>query len=128
VAPSAVRAPSSVELHGLVDHGTVLPRASLVVGHGGHATTVRTLAHGVPMLVVPLNPASDQHGVGLAVERSGAGLTVSKRASVGRLRTAAATVLRRPAFSAAAVAAAAAIHAENGAANAADELARLAGG
>jgi MGT family glycosyltransferase len=128
VPPSALRAPAGMAVHGVLDHGTVLPHASLVVAHGGHATTVRTLAHGVPMVVVPMNPGSDQPAVGRAVARTGAGLGVPKRAPIGRLRAAAATVLRTPAFAAAAGAAAASIRAEGAAARAADELARLAAG
>jgi UDP:flavonoid glycosyltransferase YjiC (YdhE family) len=126
VPPTAIHAPDGVEVHGVLDHGRVLPAASLVIGHGGHATTVRALAHGVPMVVVPLNPGSDQHRVGLAVGRIGAGLVVPKSATLGRLRAAAATVLRSPGFAAAAAAAGAAIQAENGAIQAADELDRLA--
>lgn len=126
VPPSALRAPPGVEVHGLVDHGSVLPRASLVVGHGGHATTVRALAHDVPMVVVPLNPGSDQPAVGRAVARAGAGLVVRRTASVGRIRAAAAAVLHHSAFGAAAARAGAAIRSEGGAAAAADELALLA--
>src|SRR4051794_16364359 len=126
VPPSAIHAPPGVEVHGLVDHGAVLPQASLVIGHGGHATTVRALAHDVPMVVVPLNRGSDQPAVARAVARSGAGLVVRKSAPLGRLRAAAATVLRQPAFAAAAARAGAAMRAEGGAAAAADELALLA--
>jgi UDP:flavonoid glycosyltransferase YjiC (YdhE family) len=126
VPPSALHAPPGTEVHGLLDHGAVLPRASLVIGHGGHATTVRALAHDVPMVVVPLNPASDQGGVARAVARTGAGLVVRKSGSAGRLRAAAATVLRQPAFAAAAARAGDAIRAEHGAATAADVLEGLA--
>ena len=125
VPPSAIHAPDGIEVHGALDHGRILPAASLVIGHGGHATTVRALAHGVPMVVVPLNPASDQRAVARAVARIGAGLVVPKSGSIGRLRAAAATVLRSPGFAALAASAGVAIRAENGASRAAEELERL---
>ena len=36
----------------------------LVVGHGGHATTMRALAHDLPLLVMPMHPMLDQPMVG----------------------------------------------------------------
>ena len=46
VAHEALRVPANVELHQYVPHDQIMPSVSLVIGHGGHSTTVRALAHG----------------------------------------------------------------------------------
>src|SRR5690625_6373528 len=46
------------------------------------------LAHGVPLLILPVEPTSDQPFVGRAVARSGAGLTLSRRSSTAAIRAA----------------------------------------
>ena len=45
-------------------HDEIMPSASLVVGHGGHSTTRRALAHGVPLLIVPIHRILDQPMIG----------------------------------------------------------------
>ena len=55
-------------------HG-ILPHASAMVGHGGFGTTMAGLAHGVPMVVMPLF-ALDQHYNARAVARAGAGIAL----------------------------------------------------
>lgn len=49
--------------------------AAVIVGHGGHGTTLGALAHGVPLAVLPLF-ALDQAAHGRAVARAGAGITL----------------------------------------------------
>lgn len=77
--------PAELRLHRFLDHAAVLPGTSLVVGHGGHATTARALAHGIPLLVLPMHPLLDQHLVGAAVERLGAGRCLRRSATAGDL-------------------------------------------
>lgn len=86
IDPADVRAPAGVEVHRFVHHGELMPELSLVVGHGGHGTAMRALAHDVPVLVVPLHPLLDHPAVGRAVARAGAGATASRLASTRRLR------------------------------------------
>lgn len=62
---------SNVDVRGWADHAELLSSIDLVIGHGGHSTTMKVLAHGVPLLVLPINPTSDQRLVGQAVERGG---------------------------------------------------------
>ena len=81
-----LRVPANVELRDAVPHAEVLPRAAAVIGHGGHSTTMRALAHGVPMLVMPMHPLLDQPMVGAAVERAGAGLVLPRTAAAGAHR------------------------------------------
>jgi UDP:flavonoid glycosyltransferase YjiC (YdhE family) len=85
---TGLRVPSGVELHQWLSHDGVLPRTSLVVGHGGQGTTMAALAHGVPLLVLPLDSKSDQPTVGRAVERAGAGRVLPRRAAPRRIRAA----------------------------------------
>jgi UDP:flavonoid glycosyltransferase YjiC (YdhE family) len=88
VDPGDLRAPANVELHRWLPHEDVMPQVSLVVGHGGHATTMAALAHGLPVVVIPVDGQSDQPFVGRTVERAGAGRLVSRRASAVRIRAA----------------------------------------
>ena len=82
IDPADVRAHRRVEVHRYVPHGELMPDVSLVVGHGGHSTAMRALAHDLPLLVLPLDPMLDQPMVGKAVEEAGAGRVLRRRASV----------------------------------------------
>ena len=86
VEPELLRVPANVELHRWLPHPEVLPQVTLVVGHGGHATTMAALAHDLPLLVLPVDAKTDQPFVGRAVEAAGAGRTLSRRAPAARIR------------------------------------------
>ncbi|TQS44684.1 glycosyltransferase [Cryptosporangium phraense] len=86
VDPAALRAPANAEVLRHADHEALLPGVDLVVGHGGHGTTMRALAHGVPVLVLPGHPLMDHPAIGTAVAAAGAGRTVSRRSSPAALR------------------------------------------
>jgi UDP:flavonoid glycosyltransferase YjiC (YdhE family) len=88
VDPAALRIPQNVEHHRWLPHAEVLPGISLLVGHGGHATTMAALAHDVPLLVLPLDQKSDQPFVGRTIQDAGAGRTMSRRSSTKAIRTA----------------------------------------
>ena len=66
-------APPNVELRGFVPHAELLPTVSMVIGHGGHATTMAALAHDLPVLVMPMHPMLDQKMVGQSLVDAGAG-------------------------------------------------------
>jgi UDP:flavonoid glycosyltransferase YjiC (YdhE family) len=76
---SLVAAPN-IELHGFVPHANLLPRVSMVIGHGGHATTMAALAHDLPVLVMPMHPMLDQQMVGQSLVDAGAGRLLPKKA------------------------------------------------
>ncbi|GAB3281460.1 hypothetical protein GCM10027449_22520 [Sinomonas notoginsengisoli] len=84
----SLRVPDGVEVHGWCPHEDLMPRASLVVSHGGHGTAMAALAHGVPLLVLPLDLATDQPWVGRAVQRAGVGRMLCRRSRAGRIRAA----------------------------------------
>lgn len=85
--------PANVETSPWVSHAEVLPRTSLVLTHGGHGTAMASLAHGVPLICMPMG--RDQPCVAARVTHSGAGLRLSKKPSQreisGAIRTALAT-------------------------------------
>jgi UDP:flavonoid glycosyltransferase YjiC (YdhE family) len=78
----------NVEIRGRVPHGEIMPRADLVIGHGGHSTTLRALAHGVPLLILPMDPKSDQSMIGKTIESAGVGRTLSRNAKPEAIRDA----------------------------------------
>jgi UDP:flavonoid glycosyltransferase YjiC (YdhE family) len=57
-----------------------MPKVSLVIGHGGHATTMAALAHDLPLVVLPMHQVLDQKMIGTAVEKAGAGRLLTKKA------------------------------------------------
>lgn len=98
--PGRLRAPDNVELRAWAPHAEVMPTVSAVIGHGGHATTMLALAHGLPLLVVPMFTFVDQPMVGKAVQVAGAGLTIAKNSSSHRIRSAIERLLDDPTYAA----------------------------
>jgi UDP:flavonoid glycosyltransferase YjiC (YdhE family) len=86
VDPADLRTAANHEVHRFVPHDELMPRMSLVVGHGGHATTMRALAHDLPLVVMPMHPLLDQPMVGRQVAAAGAGQVVRKKATPEQLR------------------------------------------
>jgi len=101
-----------------------MARAALVVTHGGHGTAMRSLLHGVPMVVIP-GPAGDQPYVAAAVQEFGAGLALPADASSEAMRAAAQEVLAKQSYRDNAKQRSAMLAGVSGAANAADEVENL---
>ena len=59
-------------------HPAVLPAAAATVTHAGHGTVMASLAHGVPLILMPMG--RDQHVVAQRVAARGAGIVVDSRA------------------------------------------------
>ena len=91
-------------------HSEVLRHAAAVVTHGGHGTVIKTLAAGVPLVVMPLG--RDQPDNAARVVHHGAGLRLRPSARTGAITTAVRRVLDDPAYAAAAGRLAAAIAAD----------------
>ncbi|GIG63405.1 hypothetical protein Lfu02_77770 [Longispora fulva] len=81
-----LQVPRNAVVHRFVPHRELMPHVSLVVGHGGHATTMQALAHDLPVAVMPMHPLLDQPMVGEAVEAAGAGRLLRKEATPDELR------------------------------------------
>ena len=82
---SRLRTADNHEVHAYLPHDEVMPQVSLVVGHGGHGTTMRALAHDLPVVVMPMHAFVDQAMVGRSIERAGAGRLVPRRHGVDAL-------------------------------------------
>lgn len=81
-----LRGAPNVTVQGWVPHATLLPTVELLVGHGGHSTTMRALAHGIPVLVLPINPTADQQRIGKILHGAGLGAVLPKNADPARIR------------------------------------------
>ena len=126
VDPALIAAPPNVTLTRWVRHADVLPDCSVVITHGGHGTVMKTLAAGVPLLVVPLG--RDQPDNAARVVYTGAGIRLRKNAGVGALRAATARLIEDPRYRAAAVRMASRLAAERDNNLVVDELEHIAAG
>jgi len=126
VDPGVLRAPPNARIVRSQSHAELLPRTSLVIGHGGHATTARALGHGIPVLVMPMHPLMDQPAIGRAVEALGAGMLLPKSAGPARIRAAVRRLLTDESVRAAAARIGVETRARDGAEVAANLIAQLA--
>jgi MGT family glycosyltransferase len=110
VSAEAIRTPRNIETSPYADHDHLLPRCAAVITHGGLATTLRALAHGKPLLLLPLG-RDQQFNAGRVVEL-GAGICLPIEASLGEIASALVELLAQPQYSDAATDAATAIAAD----------------
>jgi UDP:flavonoid glycosyltransferase YjiC (YdhE family) len=96
VSPDAIRAPHNIEVIPYADHDQLLPRCAAVITHGGLGTTLRTLAHGKPLLLLPLG--RDQHFNAERVVELGAGICLPVAASPDEIESALLELLAQPRF------------------------------
>jgi len=87
-----------VTVYGYRPHREVMRDCAAVLGHGGHATTMLALAHGLPLVIAPMHPLLDQRMVGRAVQDAGAGLLIKASASPDGIASAIESVVNMPAF------------------------------
>lgn len=93
--------PANVHVEQWVDQDAVLPHAAAVAGHGGSGTTLGTLAHGIPTVVLP--QFADQPQNADRVQALGAGMALhGGPAAVPQLADALSTLLAEPSYRAAA--------------------------
>ncbi|MGH9042899.1 MAG: glycosyltransferase [Acidimicrobiia bacterium] len=127
IVSGGLRLPENVDARGFVPHTEVMPTVSLVIGHGGHATTMLALAHDLPLLIVPQHPMLDQPMIGQVLAERGAGLAVTQDASVEQIRDAITALLADDSYAEAAAVIGARLRATDGAARAADRIEALIG-
>jgi MGT family glycosyltransferase len=96
----AFEMPPNVVARRWIPHAAVIPHASLIVTHGGHATVMASLAHGVPMVCMPMG--RDQFGTAERVGACGAGRAISAAAGADEIRGAVEEVLGAESYRAAA--------------------------
>jgi MGT family glycosyltransferase len=124
VGPGELITPRNAVALSYAAHDPIMRRAALVVTHGGHGTAMRSLRHGVPMVVNP-GLAGDQPYVAAAVQEWGVGRALAGDADVEAIRTAAREVLSAPSYRLRSEQHAKALAGVDGAANAADEVEAL---
>jgi UDP:flavonoid glycosyltransferase YjiC (YdhE family) len=107
VSAEAIDVPPNVETVLYADHDQLLARTDAMITHGGLGTTLRALAHGKPLLLLPLG--RDQAFNATRVVELGAGLQLPVDSSRDDIASALLELLARPAFTDAAEDAAAAI-------------------
>jgi MGT family glycosyltransferase len=107
VRAEAIDVPRNIEKVLYADHDQLLPRTDAVITHGGLGTTLRALAHGKPLLLLPLG--RDQQFNGGRVADLGAGISMPVESSPAEIAHALLELLTQPRFRKAAEDAAAAI-------------------
>jgi UDP:flavonoid glycosyltransferase YjiC (YdhE family) len=89
--------PENVHVETYTPQSAVLPHSDLVVSHGGSGTVVGSLAHGVPMVLLPLG--ADQPLNAARCEQLGVGIVVDAvKATSHAVAEAATTVLDDPTY------------------------------
>jgi UDP:flavonoid glycosyltransferase YjiC (YdhE family) len=89
--------PANAHLVEFADHDVLMDRAALVVGHGGHGTTMRTLRHGLPMVGIPAKGA-DQGPIAQLIEEWNVGRALPGDVDTDRIRSAVEEILADPRF------------------------------
>lgn len=100
VDPASLQLPPNSSVVEYIPHERVLGDADLVVAHAGHGTTLTALAHGMPMVCLPMG--RDQFFLAQRVEELGVGLQLPPGSSPGEVAAAVRTVLDDPRFATAA--------------------------
>ena len=63
-----------IQVMGYIPHSQVLPHCCLVISHAGHGIVMKSMVHGVPMVLVPWG--RDQPGVAARAKRMGTAVVV----------------------------------------------------
>jgi MGT family glycosyltransferase len=121
VEPGELKSPPNAAVLSYAAHDPILRRAALVVTHGGHGTAMRSLRHGVPMILMP-GLAHDQPVVAAAVQEWGAGRALPGDADVDTIKAAAQDILTTPSYRLNAAQRAKALAGIDGASNAVSEI------
>jgi len=89
--------PPNVRLEAFVPHSAVLPHVAAMVTQCGLGTLMKALAHGVPLVCIPL--VGDQPDNAARVVAHGAGIRLDRDATPRRISAAIQRVLAEPGFS-----------------------------
>ena len=125
IDPLSLRAAPNMEVHRYLPHNEVLPSVSLVISHGGHSTVMRALAHGVPMLVLPMHPMLDHKMIGASIAAQGAGLMLPRDTKPADIAAAVRRLLHDPSYQTAAADLGSRIRSQPGQQSAADIVEEL---
>src|SRR5436305_1888886 len=123
--PKEFAAPENVVICPSIPHSQILPFTDAMITHGGHGSVVRALAHGVPLILIPMG--RDQNDTAARVVYHGAGIRLSAEASVEVISQALERVLKSCSYCKAAKCLGHAIRRDAANSTAIEELEALAG-
>lgn len=121
--PDALQAPPNVTVTAAAPHSEVMREATLVITHGGHGTLMKSLAAGLPSVV--LHHGRDQADNAVRVTVRGAGVAVPRDAGPKPIARAVQRVLDDPGYAAAAAKLGEAVREDAASGRLIDELERL---
>jgi len=113
--------PANAHIVAFADHDLLMDGATVVVGHGGHGTTMRALRHGLPIVGIPAK-GGDQAPITEMLDAWGVGLALPGDASIVQIRSAVEQILSDATFADEALRRSCALEACNGATIAADSV------
>ncbi|MBL7764816.1 MAG: hypothetical protein JNJ58_01885 [Chitinophagaceae bacterium] len=90
--------PDNVKVIAHASHDQIFPHANLVVTYGGHGTLMRALAHGLPLVCLPMGRDQDDNAAKVVYHR--VGLKRNAKSSPAAIRSAIQTILSNPQFKA----------------------------
>jgi len=122
--PTGFAAPPNCVICPSAPHSRILPFAAATITHAGHGSVVRALAHGVPLICVPMG--RDQNDMAARVVYHRTGVRLDPSAPVEQFANAVQQVLATPSFSAAAERLGEAIRGDAANSTAIEELEQLA--
>jgi UDP:flavonoid glycosyltransferase YjiC (YdhE family) len=125
LAETPFDAPPNARLEAFVPHGAVLPHAAALGTQCGLSTVTKALAHGVPMVCIPV--LGDQPDNAARVAARGAGVRLGRDASPEEIRGAIRRVVAEPRYREGARRLAVVLAREDGAGTAATEIEGLVG-
>jgi MGT family glycosyltransferase len=125
IDPGVITPAPNVAIHRYIPHSALLPDCALIVTHVGMGTMMEALAHGVPLLCMPMG--RDQHDNAAQVAACGAGVVLGADAGVEEIRHAIQKLLADPDYRAAARRMAAILACQDGRETAIKELEALLG-
>jgi UDP:flavonoid glycosyltransferase YjiC (YdhE family) len=123
VDPGIIDPAPNVAIQRYVPHADLLPNCALVVTHAGMGTVMASLAHGVPLLCMPMG--REQHDNAARVAACGAGVVLAADAGVEEIRNAIREMIATPDYQVGARRMAATIARQNGRDTAVKELEAL---
>jgi MGT family glycosyltransferase len=91
-----IDAPPGAAVRQWVPHAAVLPRASLLVTHGGHSTIMHAIHNAVPIICLPTG--RDQLVNARRVQDCGLGIALETDATTEQIRAAVEEVLAAPTY------------------------------
>ena len=96
VDPAGLPALPNIKVLSHASHDILVPQCQAVVCHGGHGTLLRPLAHGVPVVALPMG--RDHPDNAARLEWLGAGVRISEASSPRTIARAVARVLNKPSY------------------------------